>query len=266
MLPFLFRRILIFKPRGRFQKREIARINHQIRVPEVRLIASDGEQLGVKPTGEAIKIAREEGLDLVEIAPKAAPPVARIMDYGKFKYEQEQKAKRARKRQHIIEVKEIKFRPKIGTGDYETKKRHVERFLQAGSKVKITIMFRGREMAHPELGRQILDRLSEDVAEFSVVEQPPKRDGRNMVMILNSTVKKPEEKEEKKQSAISNQPSAKEDKKEKEEEKAERPLTEEKKLAKPKKQEPEKEQKNVGRAPRARREKQEANDAEKEDT
>lgn len=129
------------------------------------------------------------------------------MDYGKYKYEQEQKAKKAKKRQHIIEVKEIKFRPKISAGDYETKKRHVERFLKAGSKVKVTIMFRGREMAHPELGRNILDRLSEDVAEFSTVESQPKLDGRNMVMVLGSTVKKqsekrPENNEEEKEKKI----------------------------------------------------------------
>ena len=180
---------MIFRPRPRFGKKEIARINFNIRVPEVRVISSTGEQLGVMLTKEAIEKAKDEGLDLVEIAPSAKPPVARIMDYGKFKYEKEQKAKLARKRQHIVEVKEIKFRPKISGGDYGTKKRHVERFLKAGSKVKVTIMFRGREMAHPELGRQILDRLSEDVAEYSVVEQTPKQDGRNMVMVLSSTIK-----------------------------------------------------------------------------
>lgn len=138
-------------------------------------------------------------MDLVEIAPKAKPPVARIMDYGKYRYEQEQKAKQARKKQTIIEVKEIKFRPKIGGGDYGTKKRHVERFLKAGSKVKVTIMFRGREMAHPELGRQILDKLVDDVAEYATVESPPKQDGRNMIMVLGSTVKKLQEKAESKE-------------------------------------------------------------------
>ncbi len=145
--------------------------------------------MGIKPTREAIEIAKEEGFDLVEIAPNAKPPVVRIMDYGKFKYEKEQKAKRAKKRQHIVEVKEIKFRPKISSGDYETKKRHIERFLKGGAKVKVTLMFRGREQAHPELGRELLERLSEDVAEYSSIESAPKRDGRNMIMVLSSTVK-----------------------------------------------------------------------------
>ncbi|KKN37771.1 hypothetical protein LCGC14_0760240 [marine sediment metagenome] len=191
---------MTYKPRGRFRKKEIARINQSIIAPEVRVVASDGEALGIMNTKEAYELAKEEGLDLVEVAPKAKPPVARITDYGKYRYEHEQKIKKARKKQHNIEVKEIKFRPKIGQGDYETKKRHVERFLKAGAKVKVTIMFRGREMTHPELGRKILDRLSEDVAEHSVIDSPPKRDGRNMIMVLGSTIKpnsKEEEEEEK---------------------------------------------------------------------
>lgn len=191
--------MLIYRPRGRFRRKEIARINQFIQASEVRVISESGEQLGIIPTREAVDRAKELDLDLVEIAPKAKPPVARIMDYGKYRYEQEQKAKQARKKQTIIEVKEIKFRPKIGGGDYGTKKRHVERFLKAGSKVKVTIMFRGREMAHPELGRQILDKLVDDVAEYATVESPPKQDGRNMIMVLGSTVKKLQEKAESKE-------------------------------------------------------------------
>lgn len=160
-----------------------------IRVPEVRLISPEGEQLGVKPTREALDIANKHGLDLIEVAPSAKPPVCRIMDYGKYRYEQEQKAKKARKHRTIIEIKEIKLRPKIDEGDFNTKKRHVIRFLEHGAKVKVIIMFRGREMAHPELGRELLDRLAEDVAQYGVVESPPKLDRRNMVMILNSIVK-----------------------------------------------------------------------------
>ena len=248
---------MIFRPRPRFGKKEIARINFNIRVPEVRVISSTGEQLGVMPTKEAIDAAKEEGLDLVEIAPSAKPPVARIMDYGKFKYEKEQKAKLARKRQHIVEVKEIKFRPKISGGDYETKKRHVERFLKAGSKVKVTIMFRGREMAHPELGRQILDRLSEDVAEYAVVEQPPKQDGRNMIMVLNSTVK-PTEKEPREATDDNKASEGKQEPAEKEkEEKEEQNKVEEQSDSAKKEPKEEKAKKEV--------KEQEAEDAKKED-
>ena len=204
---------MTYRPKGRFRKKEIARINQSIIAPEVRLVASDGEALGVMNTKEAFELAQEEGLDLVEVAPKAKPPVARITDYGKYRYEHEQKIKKARKKQHNIEVKEIKFRPKIGKGDYETKKRHVERFLKAGAKVKVTIMFRGREMTHPELGRAILDRLSEDVAEYSVIDSPPKRDGRNMIMVLGSTIK-PNSKEEEEEKRKENRKEAKKDNKE----------------------------------------------------
>jgi len=135
-------------------------------------------------TQEALRRAQELDLDLVEVAPQAAPPVARIMDYGKFKYERDIRQKEARKKQSRIEVKEIKFRPKIDAHDYSTKKGHVERFLKAGSRVKITIMFRGREMAHTELGRRILDRLVADLEGVAVVDSAPKQDGRNMVMVI----------------------------------------------------------------------------------
>ena len=135
-------------------------------------------------TQDALRQAQELDLDLVEVAPQASPPVARIMDYGKFKYERDIRAKEARKRQSRIEVKEIKFRPKIDAHDYDTKKGHVERFLKAGSRVKVTIMFRGREMAHTELGRRILDRLVTDLDGLAVVDSAPKQDGRNMVMVI----------------------------------------------------------------------------------
>jgi len=160
------------------------RINKQIRAEEVRLIAGDGEQIGIKKIGEALKVADEQDLDLVEVAPMARPPVCRIMDYGKYKYEMEQKAKRARKHQTSIVIKEIKIRPKIEDHDFEVKKKHVERFLRGGAKVKVTIMFRGREMTHTDIGRGLLDRLCEEVEEMGVVESKPKLDGRNMIMVL----------------------------------------------------------------------------------
>jgi translation initiation factor IF-3 len=164
-----------------------ARINDNIRVPQVRLIDDDGAQLGVKPTPEAQKYAYDKGLDLVEVASQADPPVARVMDYGKYRYEQEQKAKLARKHQTQINVKEIKLRPKIGIHDYNTKKGHVERFLNQRAKVKVTIMFRGRETTHPERGRDLLLRLAEDVKEIGQIESQPLLDGRNMVMVLGPT-------------------------------------------------------------------------------
>ena len=164
-----------------------ARINDAIRVPRVRLIDEDGGQVGIKQTQEALDYAYSKNLDLVEVAAQADPPVARVMDYGKYRYEQEQKAKLARKHQTSINVKEIKFRPKIGIHDYNTKKGHVERFLNQRAKVKVTIMFRGRETTHPERGRDLLMRLAEDVKEIGQVESPPLLDGRNMVMILGPT-------------------------------------------------------------------------------
>ncbi len=151
----------------------------------------DGQQVGIVPIQEALRRAQELDLDLVEVAPQAQPPVCRIMDYGKYKYERDIRQKEARKKQARVEVKEIKFRPKIDQHDYETKKGHVERFLRAGARVKVTIMFRGREMAHTELGRRILDRLVEDLQGLAVVEAQPKQDGRNMVMVIAPTKKQP---------------------------------------------------------------------------
>jgi translation initiation factor IF-3 len=167
--------------------RDTTRINDAIRVPNVRLIDDDGAQLGIKSTDEAREYAYAKNLDLVEVAAQADPPVAKVMDYGKYKYEQEQKAKQARKHQSQIHVKEIKLRPKIGIHDYNTKKGHVERFLNQRAKVKVTIMFRGRETTHPERGRDLLLRLAEDVKEIGVIESQPLLDGRNMVMLLGPT-------------------------------------------------------------------------------
>jgi translation initiation factor IF-3 len=158
-----------------------------IRAPRVRLVDEDGTQIGVKDTNEAREYAWAKNLDLVEVAAQADPPVARVMDYGKYRYEQEQKAKLARKHQVSINVKEIKLRPKIGIHDYNTKKGHVVRFLNQRAKVKVTIMFRGRETTHPERGRDLLMRLAEDVKEIGQVESPPLLDGRNMVMVLAPT-------------------------------------------------------------------------------
>ena len=164
-----------------------ARINEMIRAPKVRLVDEDGSQIGVKDTNEAREYAWGKNLDLVEVAAQADPPVARVMDYGKYRYEQEQKAKLARKHQVSVNVKEIKFRPKIGIHDYNTKKGHVQRFLNQRAKVKVTIMFRGRETTHPERGRDLLMRLAEDVKEIGQVEQQPLLDGRNMTMLLGPT-------------------------------------------------------------------------------
>jgi len=163
------------------------RVNDAIRAPRVRLIDDDGTQIGIKPTPQALEYAYSKGLDLVEVAAQADPPVARVMDYGKYRYEQEQKAKLARKHQSQIQVKEIKFRPKIGNHDYETKRGHVLRFLNQRAKVKVTIMFRGRENLHPERGRDLLLRLAEDVKEVGQIEMQPELDGRNMVMVLAPT-------------------------------------------------------------------------------
>ena len=151
------------------------------------LIGPNGEQLGVKPLPEALATAREEELDLVEVAPNANPPVCRIMNYGRYKYEQEQRRKESRKKATNVVIKEMKFRPKIDEHDYETKMKHVERFLAEGSKVKLTIMFRGREVFHPELGLRILERVADQVNEIAVVESAPRQDGRNMTMVLNPT-------------------------------------------------------------------------------
>ena len=153
-------------------------------MPEIRLIDETGQQVGIMKTADALKIAQDRDLDLVEVAPEAKPPVCRILDYSKYKYEQNQKQKAARKHQQQINVREIKFRPKIAQHDYDTKKGHVERFLKGRDKVKVTIMFRGREMAHPERGEMILNRLAEDLGELATIEQRPQQDGRNMTMML----------------------------------------------------------------------------------
>jgi len=168
-------------------ERDTTRINERIRVPQVRLIGADGEQLGIVDINDALKRAQEAELDLVEVAPGSKPPVTRLLDYSKYKYEQEQKQKQARKHQQQVNIREIKLRPKIATHDYETKKGHVERFLKHRDKVKVTIMFRGRETTHPERGRDLLMRLAEDVKEIGQVESPPLLDGRNMVMMLGPT-------------------------------------------------------------------------------
>ena len=165
-------------------ERDLTRVNERIRVPEVRLIDDQGQQVGVMKTADALRFAQERDLDLVEVAPEARPPVCRVLDYSKYKYEQAQKQKSARKHQQQINVREIKFRPKIAQHDYDTKKGHVMRFLKARDKVKVTIMFRGREMAHPERGEMILNRLAEDLQDLAVVEQRPQQDGRNMTMML----------------------------------------------------------------------------------
>jgi translation initiation factor IF-3 len=165
-------------------ERDTTRINERIRVPKVRLIGADGEQLGIVEIAEAMRRAQEADLDLVEVAPGSKPPVTRLLDYSKYKYEQEQKQKAARKHQQQVNVREIKLRPKIANHDYETKKGHVERFLRQRNKVKITIMFRGREQAHPERGRNLLKRLFEDLDGLATIESEPLQEGRNMSMML----------------------------------------------------------------------------------
>jgi len=163
---------------------DIVRINEKIRADQVRLIGPDGEQVGIVGVQEALNYADRLNLDLVEVAPMASPPVCKVMDYGKYRYEQEQKAKEARKRQTTISIKEIKLRPKIDDHDFDTKKGHVERFLKKGDKVKLTIMFRGRELVHPHLGERLLRRMAEDLAAIGEIESEPSLDGRNMVMML----------------------------------------------------------------------------------
>jgi len=165
-------------------ERDQTRVNDRIRVPEVRLIGDDGKQIGVVPTPEALSYAQERDLDLVEVAAEARPPVCRVLDYSKYKYELAQKQKAARKHQQQITIREIKFRPKIAQADYDTKKGHVTRFLKHKDKVKVTIMFRGREVTHPERGVMLLERLAEELSELAIVEQRPIQDGRNMTMML----------------------------------------------------------------------------------
>ncbi|WP_285101604.1 translation initiation factor IF-3 [Promicromonospora sp. MEB111] len=177
------------------------RINDRIRVPEVRLIGPGGEQVGVVATAVALKLAQDADLDLVEVAPDARPPVAKLMDFGKFKYESDMKAREARRNQANTVLKEIRFRLKIDPHDYGTKKGHVERFLSAGDKVKVMIMFRGREQSRPEMGRRLLERLAEDVADLGFVESMPKQDGRNMTMVLGPVKKKADAKVEQRKRA-----------------------------------------------------------------
>ena len=160
------------------------RVNEGIRAREVRGVSGEGEQLGILPISEALRIATERELDLVEVAPEAVPPVCRIMDFGKFKYQQSRRAKDARKKQTIIQVKEVKMGPKTDEHDFQFKARHVRRFLEDGNKAKVTIRFRGREMAHTELGRKLLDRMSQDLTDIATIESFPKLEGRNLVMIL----------------------------------------------------------------------------------
>ena len=171
------------------------RINDRIRVPEVRLVGPNGEQVGIVRVEDALRLAAEADLDLVEVAPGSKPPVTRLLDYSKYKYEQEQKQKAARKHQQQVNVREIKLRPKIADHDYETKKGHVERFLRHHDKVKITIMFRGREQAHPERGRALLQRLFEDLDGLATIESEPLQEGRNMSMMLapSKEVDKPDQ-------------------------------------------------------------------------
>jgi len=160
------------------------RVNDRIRAPEIRLIGADGENVGVVTPARAMMMADEAGLDLVEISPTAVPPVCKIMDYGKFKYEQQKREAEARKKQHIIEIKEVKFRPGTDTHDYEVKMRSVMKFLEGGDKVKITLRFRGREMAHQQLGLELLNRVKDDVGDAGKIESMPKLEGRQMIMMI----------------------------------------------------------------------------------
>src|SRR6266481_1201361 len=182
-----------------------ARINERIRAPEVRLVGAKGEQIGIVSVNDALKLAQEADLDLVEVAPTARPPVCKLMDYGKFKYEAAVKARESRKNQTQTIVKEIKLRPKIDPHDYGTKRGHVERFLKAGDKVKVTIMFRGREQSRPVLGFRLLQKLDDDVTELGFVEAQPKQDGRNMIMVIGPHRRKTERKAEAKPAPASAQ-------------------------------------------------------------
>ena len=161
------------------------RINEEIRVREVRVTTAEGEQLGIMQVRDALQMAMEQNLDLVEVAPTARPPVCRIMDYGKFKYEQQKRDKEAKKKQKIVTIKEVKLRPNIEDHDFDVKKKNALRFLEDGDKVKVTIMFRGRELSHPELGRVLLVRMAKELADIANVERDPKLEGKNMIMILN---------------------------------------------------------------------------------
>lgn len=160
-------------------------MNERIRIREVRLIDEEGNQVGIVPTRDAMEMARERGLDLVEVAPNAVPPVCRLMDYGKFRYEQSRKERESRRHQHVIKLKEVRIRPKIDDHDLETRGRQAAKFLDAGDKVKLTVLFRGREMAHPDIGRGLLDQLADQLRTHGSIEQAPRMEGRTMSMILN---------------------------------------------------------------------------------
>ena len=186
-------------------------MNRQIRISEVRVIDSDGEQLGVMPTSEAMQIAMERGLDLVEISPTARPPVCRIMDYGKFKYERSKKLKESKKKQHVIHVKEIKLRPKTEEHDYQFKKRHAEEFLTKGDKVKFTVVFRGRELDHRELGERMLKRMDADLAHVGEVEKEARFEGRFMIMFMKPRTSKSESRDKQKEPERLPEPEEKEE-------------------------------------------------------
>ncbi|HET9066032.1 MAG TPA: translation initiation factor IF-3 [Gemmatimonadales bacterium] len=171
-------------PLSSLDRERRVRVNRQIRISPVRVVTAEGEQLGVLSIDEAMAAAVERGLDLVEVAPMARPPVVKIMDYGKYKFEEQKAARAAKKKQHVIHLKEVKLRPGVAEHDFEFKTRHAREFLVEGNKVKVTMMFRGRQMAHPELGRAVLDRVSTLLADVGKVEQEAKQDGRNMIMVL----------------------------------------------------------------------------------
>lgn len=168
----------------RKSQRQLPNINERIRFPQIRVVGTDGTQLGIMEPYEALQIAREQELDLVLVSDKSDPPVCRIMDYGKYKYEQEKKAREARKRQHTVDVKEVKMRIKIGDHDYQVRLRNAQRFLKSGDKVKATVMFRGREIQHSHLAEDLLKRMAADLEDYAEVQQYPKREGRNMIMFL----------------------------------------------------------------------------------
>ena len=168
---------------------ESPRVNQRIRARQVRLIGANGEQMGVLPIKEALAIAEEQELDVVEVSPKSDPPVCKLMDYGKYKYRQSKRARKAKSKQHVVHVKELKLRPKISEHDYSFKLRHAKRFLEERDKVKVTMIFRGREMAHQDLGRNLMERFSQEVADIASLETPLKQEGRNLVMILAPKLK-----------------------------------------------------------------------------
>jgi translation initiation factor IF-3 len=184
---------------GKIAKGEkTVRVNERIRVPQVRLVDETGGLVGVTSTREALEIAKDRGYDLVEVSPNARPPVCRIMDYGKYKYEQSKKAKKAKKKQHIMHIKEVKMRPKIEPHDYDFKMNHARRFLEHANKVKFSLLFRGREVTHPDIGLRILNRVAEELSDIATVEAPPKKERMSMIMVLcpRQTAKKIAEKQE----------------------------------------------------------------------